>query len=177
MITSCSKSTVLTGRPISDVFLKLYIHLVRPHLEYACEVWSPHQVYLVDILEGVQRRATKVIIKNKPYEERLKVLKQLFLISWRQYFDLNFLFKCRQGLCEIDLSNYLEPAGNASYKLRNTELCYKMKYARTNVLKFSYFHRMVKLWNDLPLNLRKSDSINTFKHDLKSILFHSDQFL
>ena len=44
------------GRPIPDVFLKLYIHLVRPHLEYACEVWSPNQACLVDILEGVERR-------------------------------------------------------------------------------------------------------------------------
>ena len=95
------------------------MHLVRPHLEYACEVWSPQQAYLVDILEGVQRRATKVIIKQD--------LKLLSLVSRRKYFDLIFLFKCRQGLCEIDLSNYLEPAVNASYKLRNTELCYKMK--------------------------------------------------
>ena len=123
-------------RASSDLFLKLYIHLVRPHLKYTCEVWSPRQAYLVDILEGVQRRATKVIIKHKPYGERLKDLKLLSLVSRRKYFDLIFLFKCRQGLCEIDLSNYLEPAGNASYKLRNTELCYKMKYARTNVLKF-----------------------------------------
>ena len=50
-------------RPIPDVFLKLCIHPVSPHLEYACEVWSPHQAYLVDILEGVQRRETKIIIK------------------------------------------------------------------------------------------------------------------
>ena len=135
--------------PISDVFLKLYIHLVRPHLEYACEVWSPHQAYLVDILEGVQRRATKVIITHKPYGESLKYLKLLSLVSSRKYFNLIFLFICRQGLCEIDLSNYLEPAGNASYKLRNTELCHRTKYAQTNVLKFSYFHLIVKLWNDL----------------------------
>ena len=114
-------------RPLSNVFLKLYIYLVRPHLEYACEVWSPQQAYLVDILEGVQRRATTVITKHKPYGERLKDLKLLSLVSRRKYFDLIFLFKCRQGLCEMDLSNYLEPAGNASYKLRNTELCYKMK--------------------------------------------------
>ena len=114
-------------RPLSNVFLELYIYLVRPHLEYACEVWSPQQAYLVDILEGVQRRATTVITKHKPYGERLKDLKLLPLVLRRKYFDLIFLFKCRQGLCEMDLSNYLEPAGNASYKLRNTELCYKMK--------------------------------------------------
>ena len=101
-------------RPTSDVFVKLYIHLVRPHLEYVCEVWSPHQAYLVDILEGVQRRATKVIIKHKPYGESLKDLKLLSLVSRRKYFDLIVLFKCRQGSCEIDFSNYLETAGNAS---------------------------------------------------------------
>ena len=57
-------------RPIPKVFLNLYIHLVRPHQDYACEVWSPHHAYLVDILEGVQGRATKVVVKNKPYCER-----------------------------------------------------------------------------------------------------------
>ena len=159
-----------------DVLHQMFIciHLVRPYLEYACEVWSLNQAYQVDILEGVQRRATKVLIKHKPYGERLKDLELLSLVSKRKYFDLIFLFKCRQGLCEIEISNYLEPAVNASYKLRNTELCYKMKQARTNALKFSYFQRIVKLWNDLPLNLRKCDSINTFKHDLTSILFHSN---
>ena len=30
-------------RPIPKVFLSLYIHLVKPHLDYACEVWSPQQ--------------------------------------------------------------------------------------------------------------------------------------
>ena len=64
------------------------------HLHIACEVWSPHQAYLVDIdiLEGVQRRATKVIIKHKPYGERLKDLKLLSLVSRRKYSDLIFLF-------------------------------------------------------------------------------------
>ena len=81
-------------RPIPDVFLKLYIHLVRPHLEYAWEVWSPYQAYQVDILEGVQNRATKIIIKHKPYGERLKDLRLLSLVSRKKYFDLIFLFKC-----------------------------------------------------------------------------------
>ena len=108
-------------RPIPKVFFSLYIHLVRPHLDYACEVWSPYQAYLVDILEGVQRRATKVIVKNKPYCERLKELKLLSLVSRSKYFGLIFLFKCRLGLCDINLSDYLESAVNASYNLRNVE--------------------------------------------------------
>ena len=30
------------------VLLKLYIHLVRPHIEFAYQVWSPHQQFLID---------------------------------------------------------------------------------------------------------------------------------
>lgn len=43
----------------SAVIRKLYIHLVRPHLEYACEIWARHQAFLQDMIESVQRRATR----------------------------------------------------------------------------------------------------------------------
>ena len=39
--------------------------LVRPHLDYASQVWSPHQ-------EAVQHRATKLMVGNRvSYKERL----------------------------------------------------------------------------------------------------------
>ena len=41
------------GTSNKDVIKKLYIHMVRPNLEYACEVWSPHQEYLKDLIEAV----------------------------------------------------------------------------------------------------------------------------
>ena len=34
--------------------LKLYVSLIRPILEYACQVWSPHLVKDVEKLEKVQ---------------------------------------------------------------------------------------------------------------------------
>ena len=41
-------------------FIKLYKTLVRVHLDYAASFWSPSSVHLIDELEAVQRRATKV---------------------------------------------------------------------------------------------------------------------
>ncbi len=56
-----------------DVILPLYNSLVKPNLEYAVQFWSSHHAKDIAKLEGVQRRATKMIpsLRNKPYDEKL----------------------------------------------------------------------------------------------------------
>ena len=76
---------------IADVIKKLYVHLVRPHLDYASQVWSPHQAYLSDMVEAVQRRATKLMVGNRiPYKERLNKTGLMSLSSRRIFLDLIF---------------------------------------------------------------------------------------
>ena len=44
-----------------DVFLPLYSGLVKPHLEHHIHMWSLQYKRDMDLLECIQRRATKMI--------------------------------------------------------------------------------------------------------------------
>src|SRR5215469_15321677 len=59
-----------------NVILPLYKSLVRPHLEYAVQLWSPYLVKDITKIERIQKRATKMIpeLREKTYAQRLKDL-------------------------------------------------------------------------------------------------------
>ena len=44
-----------------ELFKKLYLTFVRPHLEYAQAVWHPHLRKYINLIENVQHRSTKSV--------------------------------------------------------------------------------------------------------------------
>ena len=78
-----------------ESFKKLYTALVRPHLEYAQSVWSPHLKKYQDLVEKVQIRATKLVdhMGALDYSERLKAIKLPTLSFCRYRGDMIEVFK------------------------------------------------------------------------------------
>ena len=42
-----------------DMFKRLFVAIVRPHLEYGAPIWNPHSKEQITLIDNVQRRATK----------------------------------------------------------------------------------------------------------------------
>ena len=58
----------------NSLIAALYKAIVRPHLEYCIQAWNPYIRKDIDMLEKIQRRATKLIpeLRDLRYEERIK---------------------------------------------------------------------------------------------------------
>ena len=87
-----------------ELIIPLYKTIVRPHLEYCIQAWRPYRKKDIDMLERVQRRATKMIpkLRNISYEMRLKECGLTTLETRRLRGDQIDVFKILNGYENID---------------------------------------------------------------------------
>ncbi len=53
-----------------DILIVVYTTIIRPVLEYACQIWHYNiQKYLSEYIEKIRKRALKIIFPSQKYEE------------------------------------------------------------------------------------------------------------
>ncbi|CAH8669480.1 unnamed protein product [Schistosoma bovis] len=154
-----------------EMFELLYPIYVRPHLEYGIQAASPCFKYEADMLERVQRRATKMVqgLAGLSYEDRLRHL-NLFPLSYRRVRgDLILAYRILNDDLGINMSYLLLPSRTDHLRGHSK----KVQKPRSNRLRleFRFSHRVVNYWNSLPEHVISAPSVNIFKTrlDLHSI--------
>ena len=153
-----------------DIILPLYKSLVRPHLEYAVQFWCPYYQKDIDLMERVQRRATKLIpdMRNIPYEDRLKRLNLFSLETSRLRGELIQVFKILHGYDDIDWRKLFNRDTTSVTRSNGFKL--RGKRFHTDVAKNFFTYKVTNEWNALPDSVVDTTSINMFKNRLDKVL-------
>ena len=151
-------------------FKKLFCAFVRPHLEYAQSVWAPHLQKHIDKIEKVQMRATKLVdgLRNIAYDERLRRCDLTTLLFRRMRGDMIETWKHFHTYnSDIRPSSFIPN----TRPTRNGRHQYQLYQRRSNdgergVQTNSFYFRITKQWNELPISVVESKDVDAFKNNL-----------
>ena len=149
-----------------QVMLKMYKLIIRPHLEYCVQLWSPLPAHgnwsSIMSIENVQRNFTRAIdgLGLLTYENRLKKLGLTTLLERRSRGDVIETFRVISGI-----ANYGETFFNVSR--RNLNIISRPGDQRKHKHWF-LCRRVIPYWNKLPFHVKSANTVNQFKNKLDS---------
>jgi hypothetical protein len=154
------------------VVLRVYKTLIRPILEYASSVWSPSRIGLMNKLERVQRKVTKLIYGDVSYSNRLAMLKLPSLRWRRNYLDMLRVYSIVHGDESLrrDLITFSTEVSASGAILRRHRYNIYKPTVHTDIYKHHFVNRVVDQWNSLPEALLDLPQFSLFKKRLKEYL-------
>ena len=139
----------------SEVMLQLYLSLVRPHMEYAAAVWSPHLQKNIEALQSVQKLALRMIYHawGMAYQELIGISSLPTLEERRVVMLLCLLYQIVtvNGFNQ----NTLTPSTSLSRHLLHSDSFCRFKH--------SFVPFTINLWNNLDHTIVSAPTPSCFK--------------
>ena len=156
----------------SEVKSKAYTALVRPQLEYGSEAWNPHNVTTINGLEKIQKTAARFVCsdyrKSTSSESLISSLKWDSLHTRRLLAQCTLFYKIQYQQVAVPFPAVVLPA--AYHGRYDHNLKYTVPAATMDIFKFSFFPRVIKIWNHLPSHAVNIQGTDNFKEAALPVL-------
>jgi hypothetical protein len=131
----------------------LYLSLVRSHLLYCSQIWSPLMRRDVLSMESVQRSASKYLTNYQDisYVERLKILGLIPLSYLRDLHTLLLFFNILHNRLDIDTDRYFISKNAQPPALLRP---YRRHLFRTEKGRQFFTNRVLLLWDAIPVHIK-----------------------
>ena len=161
---------------LTDSATESVVHaFITSKLDYCNSLYYGLPKYLLKRLQCIQNSAARLVVQARKFDHVTPVLIKLHWlpVCFRIMFKiLLMVYKCLHDMAPPYLANVIKPR-KTSRSLRSTTMEY-LEEQRSRLVTYgdrSFSVAGPKLWNNLPLQIRKSSSIQSFKKELKSHLF------
>ena len=123
----------------------------------------------IDVMEKVQRRATRMVpeLKHLKYEDRLKKLEIYHLSARRLRGDLIETYKLLNNFTDVPFERFFRKSSYLSTRCANSCKLEKPSFTKGLQCRVNFFsYRVINAWNKLPEYVISSKSVNAFKSNL-----------
>ena len=161
-----------------NALIRIYSTMIRPILEYGCVLFDNCTDGLSTSLESIQFEAARICTGALRHTPRILLINELGwqpLSTRRKYYKLVLFYKMIHKLTPKYLSDLVphEVGRTSNINLRNRLNIKQVKFT-TKRYGDSFLPSTIRLWNNLPLDIRESESLEIFKSKLKTTLLSVD---
>nr|XP_055049551.1 uncharacterized protein LOC129435072 [Misgurnus anguillicaudatus] len=155
---------------------KLIHAFMTSRIDYCNSLLGGCHANQVNKLQLVQNASARVLTRSKKYDHISPILASLHWlpVKYRIQFKISLItYKALNGLAPSYLRELLSEY-NPSRTLRsqNSGLLIIPRLSKVSKSGRSFSYLAPKLWNDLPTDVRESDTVDNFKSRLKTFLFN-----
>ena len=147
--------------------------LQNPCKTYNNAVWDPYTQANIYNLQMVQRRAARFVFQK--YRRNVSPSVLITELAWetlakrRARSKAILMYRIQNDLIDIP-KNVFQPS---NIHFRQSKAVFNIPTCRINCWKYSFVPTTVKIWNNLPMAVRDSNNLQSFKSTLADMQIRS----
>ena len=177
-ISSKISKSVAILRMLRDTFPKhilktLYLTLVYPYFNYCNLIWGSAYNSTLNPLVILQKKCIRIICNAEFLAHTDPLFKSTKLLKLKQLHELNcaiFIYKCFHSTAYANFKIMMITSSQIhQYNTRNRDDIRSLHH-RLHLGANSFFNKGIKIWNNLPNEIKHANSILYFKSKMKNRL-------
>ena len=154
-----------------EILKILYYTLVQPYFNYSIEIWYSTFKNVTTRLNTLQKRACRTINKLSYYDHTLESFKEMSILKLDELFALKIsIFMYKNSNSFNNSNSFLINTQHLHHHDTRIKNDLTLPLFKRSMSQFSIKYVGPKIWNQIPIDIKKAKSLYSFKKKMKIFL-------